>query len=433
MKRYPALILMFFLAFGLFGETVQGDLVNRGNYLTVKVAVMGPGDDLYLWWGHIALVIDDELTGESRFYDWGVFSFDNENFYFNFALGRLLYQCMGSIADWNFSQYRAENRDVTIYTLDLPPEKKTELFIFAENNVRPENKDYYYHHFKDNCATRVRDLVDLGTGGAFKARYGDAPGRMTLREHVRRHTWFSPFWDWALSFWMGQDIDRPTTTWEEMFLPSEIGKNIADFTYTDANGRERRLVSSVEIFNRAEGRPIVPEKAGFPRIVIITGIVLAIIFVFLRLEKNRDEAFVPGAERSLRRIILGLGQSILGLFFGAAGLILFFMTFFTNHDYTYHNINVIFINPLLFAALPWGIIYALAKDEKKIRSAASRLKALWTYVFLAGFLTIIIKIIPAFYQQNQPTQIFVLPFAFVLSFLPQWINGLFKKGLKTKT
>ncbi|MDR0662977.1 MAG: hypothetical protein LBF80_02720, partial [Spirochaetaceae bacterium] len=81
---FAVVIFVFF-----FGKIYAEDAKSRGDYLTVKIAVMGPGDALYFWWGHLGLIIEDELSGTSKFYDYGVFSFDSENFFLNFAFGRL--------------------------------------------------------------------------------------------------------------------------------------------------------------------------------------------------------------------------------------------------------------------------------------------------------------------------------------------------------
>jgi glucan phosphoethanolaminetransferase (alkaline phosphatase superfamily) len=223
---------------------------------------------------------------------------------------------------------------------------------------------------------------------------------------------------------MGQGIDRPLTVWDEMFLPSELGDSMADFTYTDSHGVERKLVSSVELFNRAVGRPGVLEQPGgqWPR-ELLAGIIMALLFLLFRLMEKK-----PGKTANAARILSGLGQSALGFFFGATGFVLFFMTFFTNHDYTYHNSNVIFVNPLLLAAVPLGLFYAFRKDRKKRFAAASLLKALWTYVLLGGILTMVIKLFPGFYQQNQATQALVLPFALILSFFPEWITKIGKRN-----
>jgi hypothetical protein len=418
-KRIIGAAVLLFLAggsflFSLSSLSSQDQMAQQNDRLTLKIAVMGPGDELYFWWGHIALIIEDNAAGKSSFYDWGVFSFDSDHFFTNFAFGRLTYMCAVSPSERNIRNYIASNRDITLYTLDLSPERKDLIKALAEENVRPENRDYEYHHFYQNCATIIRDIISGATDGQFEARFGEAPGRYTLRQHVRRHTWFSPFYDWLLNFLMGQDIDVPLTIWQEMFLPAEIGNRIADFTYIDESATTRKLVSSIEIRNKAVNRPAILDvpRTQWPRELLV-GILIAVLLSLFGILRNRHQA---------GRYLWGLSQSALGAFFGIVGLVLFFMTFFTNHDYTYHNANIMYLNPLLLAALPLGIIYAVTKNARKRLLAGQFLRALWTYVFLGGLLTMLIKLFPPFYQQNQVTQALVLPFAFVLSFAGGWLG-----------
>jgi hypothetical protein len=405
-----SIILLFFLT-APAGLPLSAQTGGDGDNLVIKLAVMGPGDELYFWWGHIGIIIEDRAGGKARFYDWGIFSFENENFFYNFAMGRLLYTCGSSSPERNINSYIETNRDITLYTLDLPPDKKAELKAFAEWNVQPENRDYYYHHFRDNCATRVRDILDTATGGAFKEKYGSAPGRFTYRQNVRRHTWFNPFFDWFLNFLMGQDIDTPTTVWEEMFLPSEIGSRANEFTYTGPNGAERKLVSHVEVLNKAVGRPRVLEtpRRQWPRELAFSCLIAAALG-FLLFLKHRERA---GADTAW-----ALSQGALGFFFGGAGALLFFMTFFTNHDYTYHNINIIFANPLLIGALPLGILYITGKSGQDKFKYETIIKSLWSYVAVFAVISMLLKVLPWFYQQNQVDLALVLPFALILSWLP---------------
>jgi hypothetical protein len=411
-----------FLAAGtaLFAQAGEPPDSPADDPLVIKLAVIGPGDELYFWWGHIGLIVEGYEGRKPRFYDWGVFSFENENFFVNFALGRLLYSCMATPEEWNLGNYLATNRDITLYTLDLPASAKKELADKAEWNVQPENRDYFYHHFKDNCATRVRDILDAAVEGQFKARYGEAPGRYTLRQHVRRHTYFNPFFDWMLNFLMGQDIDTPLTVWEEMFLPAEIGMRADEFSYTDSNGLERKLVSSVEIVNTALGRPPILDapRRQWPRELVL-GLVLALAVGLLLVFRNRDSR--PA------EVIWALGQGALGLFFGASGLILFFMTFFTNHDYTYHNINIIFINPLLLAAAPLGIAFVKTDYSDTKAKLELAIKILWSYVFVFGLLSLLLRILPFFWQQNQVTLAMVLPFALALSLFPDLVKWVLRE------
>ncbi|MDR0411201.1 MAG: DUF4105 domain-containing protein [Treponema sp.] len=398
--RFLAIIAVFLLR----GVSLSA----QDDRLTLKIAVTGPGDELYFWWGHMALVVEDTAKGTSLFYDWGVFSFEEEDFFVDFAFGRLIYLCAVSSAERNFRRYIETNRDITVYTLNLPPEVEEKIKRLVEDNVRPENRAYEYHHFYQNCSTRIRDILDVAVNGQFKQEFGNAPGRYTLRQHVRRHTWFSPFMDWILNFLMGQDIDVPITIWDEMFLPSEVGERIKDFSYIDENGATRKLVSAIEVLNRSVNRPQVLDvpRRQWDR-ELAAGLFMAAAFVFFQ--------FLQRRKPFLGRALFGLSQSAIGLFWGIAGLVLFFMTFFTNHDYTYHNANVIFVNPLLLIAVPCGILYAFSKNEKKRFISESVLRCLWTYVFLGGVLTIVIKLFPGFYQQNQVTQALVLPSAFILS------------------
>ncbi|MDR0400950.1 MAG: DUF4105 domain-containing protein [Treponema sp.] len=399
--------------------STAGGPEGRGGNLTLKIAIMGPGDELYFWWGHIGLVIEDSLTGRAGFYDYGIFSFDSENFYLNFAMGRLYYRCGVSPAEMNYQVYTQANRDITLYTLDLPPETREEIRRFAEFNVLPENRNYYYHHFKDNCATRIRDILDLATAGQFREAFGEAPSPFTLRQQVRRHTWFSPFMDWLLNFLMGQDIDVPITAWEEMFLPQAIGDYMLDFSYTDVRGRERNLVSGVEILNRAVDRPPVLAKPRRQWIrELAFGLLAAALLALLRFYKKSRRGF---------EALWGAVQGALGIFFGGIGTVLAFMTFFSDHDYTWHNINVLYVNPLWFAAAAWGVRFARAPDPGKRDALESRLKHFWTAVFVLCFLTMPVKLLPFFYQQNQVTQALLLPIAFVLGWFPDWVLALKKR------
>jgi hypothetical protein len=411
-------IFILFIVFALVSPAFAQS--GGGENLTIKVAVMGPGTELYFWWGHIALVIEDSDTGQSRFYDYGLFSFDSENFFLNFAFGRLLYSCGASPANANIANYIVLNRDVTLFTLDLPSEKRERVREFAETNVLPENRDYYYHHFRDNCCTRIRDIIDLATDGRFREEYGDAPGRFTLRQHVRRHSWFSPVSDWALNFWMGQDIDKPTTVWEEMFLPSEVGRRIAEFSYNDSDGVSRQLVSDIVIVNRAIGRPAVLDipRKQWPRELAFGAALMLLICVFY---------FVQAKKPGLGQILVGLSQSFAGLFFGIAALLLFFMSCFTNHDYTYHNMNLIFANPLLLAAVPLGILYAKAPNARARELPELLLRLLWLMVLLGIIVSMLLKLLPWFFQANLVDQMLMLPIAAAFALEPLGLAEIVKR------
>ena len=396
------------------------NLFAQGDNLTIKVAVMGPGDQMYFWWGHIALMIEDSYNNTGYFYDYGIFSFDNENFFYNFAFGRLLYSCGASNSERSLNIYKLTNRDVTIYTLDLPPETKLKVRDFAVKNILPENRDYYYHHFRDNCSTRIRDIIDLATDGQFKEEFENKYTNFTLRDHVRRHTYFSPVADWFLSFLMGQVIDNPVTVWEEMFLPSAVGNKIEDFWYTDINGKKRKLVSSIEIVNQAIGRPPVLEKPHKQWVwELLFSLVLSAVFAFFFFLQKKDVR--------AGRVLAGISMSLCGLFFGLIAVLLYFMNLFTNHDYTYQNINMIFCTPILLVAVPFGICYAITKNQKKLQIYGELLRIIWLLSVLGVIISMLLKILPAFYQDNLTDQMLILPIALVFTLQPIGLKETIKK------
>ena len=396
-----------------------------GENLTLKIAVVGPGDELYLWWGHIGLIVEDSNTGRSYFYDYGVFNFEDDNFFVNFAFGRLLYKCAVSNALRNIDFYERTNRNVVVYTLDLPPETRLKASSFAANNVI-ENPYYFYHHFEDNCSTRIRDIIDLAVDGQLKEQTQNKTSRFTLREHISRHSWFSPPADWFLNFLMGQVIDTPISVWEEMFLPAELGSALENFWYTDINGERRKLVSSAETVLTAKDRPPILDKPliRWPHCLLFSLVLAAIFLFFFILQTKNIRA---------GRILSGISMSLCALVSGSFALLLYFMSIFTNHDYTYQNINMLFYTPLLLAAVPFGIGYAFTKKPKKLQTYSELLRLIWLLSAAGVIISILIKLLPWFYQDNLADQMIVLPIALVFTCNPAGLKETLNKYFPRKT
>jgi hypothetical protein len=375
---------------------------------------------LYFWWGHIAFIVESTLTGQNYSYDFGLFSFDNDNFFVNFAFGRLLYGCGAFPTANNIAGYVRSNRDVTLYTLDLPPDMREEVYRLVEESILPENRLYLYHHFKDNCSTRIRDILDKAINGQFKEQLDNTPGRFTLRQHIRRQTWYSPFADWILNCWMGRDIDTPITVWAELFLPAEMANHITEFTYTDSSGETRQLVSNIEYFYESHDRIQASETARprWPRQFAV-GLALALILGLLFFTQTKSPPF--------GQVTLGIFHTLIALAFGFPGLLLFFMSTFTAHDYTYHNINLLFCNPFLLVAVPLGLRYASAPNYNKRLFAETALRVIWLLTVLGIFLSMLIQLNPRFRQDNLADQLLMLPVALTLSLEPAGLRRLIER------
>jgi dolichyl-phosphate-mannose--protein O-mannosyl transferase len=225
------------------------------------------------------------------------------------------------------------------------------------------------------------------------------------------------FWDWLLNFWMGKGIDQPSTQWQEMFLPSEAGRNIADWEWTDASGARKKLVSAIDNYYVCKDRlPILDSPPPFWSSTLVPAILLAIIAIALiaaspSAESIRRRRLLQRKPRLAARNIFYLYQSALGLFFGVVGSLLFFLTFISNHDYAWHNLNIAFDNPLFFALVPAGILAAFSRKEKTQKIAALICLVFWVYIIIAMFITLILTVTGVYIQDNRPTLLLLMPTA----------------------
>jgi hypothetical protein len=198
---------------------------------------------------------------------------------------------------------------------------------------------------------------------------------------------------------------------------------IEEFSYSDSSGVIRRLVTGAEVVNKAEGRPPVLDipRKQWPRELFFS-LVLSAVFSFF--------FFLQAKNCGVGRVLAGLSMSLSGFVFGVAGLLLYFMSIFTNHDYTYHNANMIFSSPLLLAAIPLGIRYALIKDDGKRFLCATLLRLIWLLSVLGVFISMLIKLLPQYWQQNLTDQMLMLPIALIFALQPAGLGYLMKKFFK---
>lgn len=377
--------------------------LENGERLKIKLATIGPGDELTNWWGHNAVIVEDTVSGDSYFYNYGLYSF-SDNFITNFVRGRLIFQVGAFQTEWAINYYRGENRSIRIQTLNLSPDKRLELARKLEDNIKPENRDYLYHHYLDNCATRIRDLIDRSVHGQLKD-YTNVPARFTLRELTRRYAYHSYIWTWLLMFPMNDSIDKPMARWGDMFLPNEMENIFDDFAYVDSSGQEKPLVSEKVTIFESVGRTTIPEHP--PNYIYYTLLIsLAIsllVFVAAYLENKGI------------RLYFGLLNLFLGAFIGILGLFLTLVSLFTDHVIAYYNENLFLTNPLS-AIIP---IVAIAYLFKK-KWSEEWLRNLW-YIHLAlGILLLILKIFPLFDQDNSLALVTFMPLYVVFAISFYW-------------
>ncbi|MDY7229961.1 DUF4105 domain-containing protein [Hyalangium rubrum] len=367
---------------------------SRGEDLVISLVTFSPGDDVASWWGHGSLVVEDRRLGEQRLYNYGMFSFDS-TMLGRYAMGRLEFWVDDASAALTFRAYQRLNRDVRVQQLNLTPAQSLEVARLLAENVLPQNREYLYHHYNDNCVTRLRDMVDRAVGGQFR-QAASAPGRMTLREHTRRYTAVSPPMSVLLDFLMNDEIDRPITRWEEAFLPDELERQVGEVQVVGADGQKVPLAAKSWTYFKSD-RPAPPaEPPNYGPWMLALGLGVGASAMGLGYWGRKGGR--------LPRVLLGLANVVLGLVLGIPGTVLLVMWTVTDHTVTFGNENLFLANPMTLLAVPLGVMFAWGSAK-----AREYLRVLWLMLAVSGGLGLVLKVLPLFNQDNWRLIAFILP------------------------
>ncbi|MBI9094676.1 MAG: DUF4105 domain-containing protein [Sphaerochaeta sp.] len=353
---------------------------------TLSLLTVGSGDPLYSWFGHSALIIGQPSGGEVM-YDYGVFDPDQKNFYLNFARGRMYYSVWESAAAWRIEEALNEKRDVKLIELALTPEAKLATIRFLQNNAKEENSTYLYHFYYDNCATRIRDILNAATDGAFRSWAEAQTTTSSYRQLVQRYLSHSPAVFWVLDFLQGKTIDKKLNRYEEMFLPESLYQAVLDFSPSLVKSSEiLQDTSASDIRFRAHTKNVNHDWA-----YALFGCMLALLLFVLGKRFKRTTSLL---------------FALLLLAFGILGSVLLFMMTFSDMDMTWFNETIILVNPLLFIGMGSALVAAFSKKKQGILA-----KRTFQGMFVLGIALVVTKgLLPTvLVQDNLKVILLLLP------------------------
>ena len=189
----------------------------------IVVITIGPYQgEVWSAFGHSGIRVVDPNTGIDWFYNYGLYDFDQENFFLNFAQGLLKYKVGVGKYERVFAYYKNQNRYVKEQYLNLTSAEKQKFFDFLQNNVRPENAEYLYNYVYDNCATKIRDVAEQLYPDRIAFDYSYKAEDKSIRDLMDDYLDDQPWGDFAIDLGLGQQIDKEATAYEYMFLPDYI-------------------------------------------------------------------------------------------------------------------------------------------------------------------------------------------------------------------
>ncbi len=286
----------------------------------ISLLTASPGEELYSVFGHSALRVVDPETGLDEVYNYGTFDFDTPNFYLKFTRGQLLYKLSVTSFEYFLMEYRYEGRAVYEQILSLTQEEKNRIYDFLLINRLPENQYYLYDFFYDNCATRIRDIVDDHLDLDWGPDPHPGPAR-SFRDMIHPYVANIPWIKFGIDLALGIPSDTKATPWHYMFLPDEMYVAFSQAQHADG----RPLV---------RGRTLVLEETlvRTPPPALTPSLVLWVLFFAGMLSFAK-----PNLSIWFDRFFF----SILGLL----GLVIAFLWFLSDHAATNLNLNLLWTLP----------------------------------------------------------------------------------------
>ncbi len=300
------------------------------------LVTFSPGEIYFERFGHNAIWLREPAQGLDHTFNFGYFDFEQEDFFLRFMRGRMLYFSIAQPAIREFEYYRQVNRSIRAQKLKLSPAQYQRLRDYLLNEVQPENRNYRYDYYLNNCSTRIRDALDIALNGALSARTGQVPAELNFRDQTRRLTQ-TQFWYYlGLETGLGLPVDRAVSRWDEMFIPMVVADEISTMSATNTAVREPLVEVDTMFYTSTLAPPAAAPASNWYRYLFLGLMVTALAWLSGR---YMPPVWLAGLSRAWLLISATLGMVLAGLWF------------LTDHEASSYNVNLLLLNPLLLLAL----------------------------------------------------------------------------------
>ena len=297
----------------------------------ISIITAGPGDVLYEAFGHIAIRVKDPTLNLDIIFNYGLFDFNQPNFYVNFVKGRLLYRLEKQSFRRFITSYDYQQRWVKNQILNLSLVDRVKIFEYLNENSLPENAEYLYDPYFNNCATKLRDIAKEILGNKIQFPSSFSNENFTLRQLMNQELPWNTWGSFGINLALGNTLDKEIIADNYMYLPDYVHKAFQNATIT------KNKITTPLVFVESQ-RLRYPEKQikiqwYNPFFVFSLLLLLTIVVTF------RDQ------KRNIRSKWLDFT-----LFFGTGvlGIIIFFLWFFTDHYTAPNNFNLLWAFVLNF-------------------------------------------------------------------------------------
>ena len=324
-SRIGIYLIIFLLSIDSLSAQLSGEA-------KVSVLTCGPGYEFFESFGHTALRICDTSQGIDYVFNWGIFDFSTDNFYLKFAQGKLPYMLGITTYERFIREYARDGRSMYEQILALTYEEKQILYDSVSKNSLPENKYYYYDFFKDNCATRVRDIIQYSLQNRKFPTEPASNTNLSFRQLFYPYADNFLWWRFGIDIALGSRSDKKASTFDYMYLPEDL-MNQFDTTV---------LLNDTKVLTQSKQTVLEELSPHSKPTVFSPNMLFWILFAFILLLSFWE--WKKGFYAKAFDIVLFLTAGILSL-------LVFYLAVISDHNATKDNLNLLWANPLFFWVL----------------------------------------------------------------------------------
>lgn len=318
MARYLLLSLILLLS----APTHSRELSDSAR---ITLLTVSPGEELYSAFGHTGIRVTDYKQGWDVVFNYGTFDFNQEGFYVNFCMGKMLYMMtVDYYGDFVMTYRDYEKRRVEEQELNLSTSDKQAIFKYLDWNSRKENREYRYDFFWDNCATRPRDVFEKQLGKRLQYNYAGFDTTKTMRETLKPYVVHMPWVDFGFDLILGMPCEIKATPRNQTFLPDKL-----ETAFDQATLDGQPLVGKKNVIVDIPFKQ--PPFAGTTPVMVMFGILLF--------------GIVLTAIERMRRTHYYSFDFLLFFIFGLQGTIFMLLGIFSEHYSVPKNLNCLWLIP----------------------------------------------------------------------------------------
>lgn len=309
----------------------------------IELLTFGVGSRIFEKYGHAAICLRYHQPEHAEVcFNYGVTDFSaGAAMVWRFLRGTQRFWVEPSRFDTLLAFYRGEDRDIWRQVLPITGDGARAVEAQLWSDVREDHRYYLYDHFADNCATRVRDVIDGAVRGALRAD-SEAPYPKTYRELGRHGLAGMPALLALSDLVVGRPADDRPTLWQAMFHPAILRSTVAT-----------RLHAAPELLYRRQG-PMFPMRGPSGRLHFLAISVALAVPLFIACTRRRHEAAA--------RIAIAVWLGLLGVLVWAVAIV--------------SPIPVVRCNEALFVVMPFDALIPVLSPVWLRRYAQARLAVL---------------------------------------------------------